>query len=98
MPKSAAPTPPERRPEPARAPQAPPASSGITDTRLKQIHADLAAAKRQAMQTDAVSLDALSRSLRESEKRIQAQHPGRTVDFHVVVKDGKPVVKPIVRK
>jgi hypothetical protein len=98
LPKPAAPTPPERRPEPARAPQAPPASGGITDTRLKQIHAELAAAKRQAMQTDAVSLDALSRSLRESEKRIQAQHPGRTVDFHVVVKDGKPVVKPIVRK
>jgi len=65
---------------------------------LKQIHAELSAAKRQAKQTDAVSLDALSRSLRESEKRIQSQHPGKSIDFHVVVKDGKPIVKPIVRK
>jgi hypothetical protein len=40
----------------------------------------------------------LSKSLRDSEKRIRAQHPGRAVDFHVVVKDGKAVVKPIVRK
>ena len=87
-----------RPPEPARPPQAPHAGEGITDARLKQIHAELAAAKRQAKHTDGVSLDALSKSLRESEKRIQAQHPGRSVDFHVVVKDGKPIVKPIVRK
>jgi hypothetical protein len=97
LPKPATPAVPEKRPEPAR-PQPPLAGGGISDDRLKQIHAELSAAKRQAKQTDAVSLDVLSKSLRESEKRIQAQHPGRNVDFHVVVKDGKPVVKPIVRK
>jgi hypothetical protein len=89
---------PERRPGPPQSPPAAPSGANITDERLKQIHAELSAAKRQAKQTDAVSLDALSRSLRESEKRIQAQHPGRSVDFHVVMKDGKPIVKPIVRK
>lgn len=85
---------------PARpAPAVPRADShGISDTRLRQIHGELAAAKRQLNQADAVSLEALSKSLRESEKRIQAQHPGRSVDFHVIVKDGKPIVKPIVRK
>jgi hypothetical protein len=92
------PTETETRPEPAPPPQATTAVGGISDARLKQIHAEFAAAKRQARQTDAVSLDALAKSLRESEKRILAQHPGRTVDFHVVLKDGKPIVKPIVRK
>lgn len=89
---------PDRRPAPPQSPPAAPSGAGISDARLKQIHAELSAAKRQAQQTDAVSLDALSKSLRESEKRIQAQHPGRNVDFHVVMKDGKPIVKPIVRK
>ena len=99
LPKPAGAPAPERRPEPAKAPPAPQAAGGsITEERLKQIHAEFSAAKRQAKQSDAVSLEALSRSLRESEKRIQAQHPGRNVDFHVVVKDGKPIVKPIVRK
>jgi hypothetical protein len=88
-----------KRPEPvARLPQPAASAGGITDERLKQIHAEFAAAKRQTKQADAVSLDALSKSLRESERRILAQHPGKTVDFHVVVKDGKPIVKPIVRK
>jgi hypothetical protein len=72
--------------------------ASISEARLREIHGELSAAKRQLKQADAVSLDALSKSLRESEKRIRAQHPGRTVDFHVVVKDGKPVVKPVVRK
>jgi electron transfer flavoprotein alpha/beta subunit len=85
--------------DPAKLPPAiVPTSAGLSEARLRQIHGELAAAKRQLNQADAVSLDALSKSLRESEKRISAQHPGRTVDFHVVVKDGKPVVKPIVRK
>lgn len=84
---------------PAAAPQpAARAANGLSEERLKQIHAELSAAKRQARQADAVSLDALTKSLRESENRLRAQHPGRTVDFHVVVKDGKPVVKPIIRK
>jgi len=72
--------------------------AGLSDARLRQIHSELADAKRRLNQSDSVSLDSLARSLRESEKKIRAQHPGRTVDFHVVLKDGKPVVKPIVRK
>jgi hypothetical protein len=97
-PRPVAQTAPEGRPQPVRQPQAGSPAGGISEERLKQIHAELSAAKRQAKQTDAVSLDALGKSLRESATRIQAQHPGRSVDFHVVVKDGKPVVKPIVRK
>jgi len=36
--------------------------------------------------------------LRETESKLRAQHQGRSVDFTVVLKDGKPVVKPVVRK
>jgi glutamate mutase epsilon subunit len=49
-------------------------------------------------QGDAVSLDALARTLRETERKLRAQHQGRSVDFQIVVKDGKAVVKPVVRK
>ena len=88
------------RPNPPRPPLQQPvaAAAGLSEDRLKQIHAEFSAAKRQLKQADTVSLDALSKSLRESEKKIRAQHPGRSIDFHIVVKDGKPIVKPIVRK
>jgi len=91
-------------PRPALAAPPPPVASqrdalvGVSEARLKQLHAELSDAKRRLNQSDAVSFDALAKGLRDSEKRIRAQHPGRTIDFHVVVKDGKPIVKPIVRK
>ena len=65
---------------------------------MRKLHAELVAAKRQLNQGDNVSMDSLARSLRETEKKLRAQHGGRSVDFQIVVKDGKPVVKPVVRK
>jgi hypothetical protein len=45
-----------------------------------------------------VSYEGLAKSLRAVEAKLRAQHgANRRVDFEVVVKDGKPVVKPIVR-
>jgi hypothetical protein len=43
-------------------------------------------------------VDTLAKSLRETEAKLKAQHGGRSVDFQVVIKDGKPVVKPVVRR
>jgi hypothetical protein len=43
-------------------------------------------------------VDSLAKSLRETEAKLRAQHGGRAVDFQVVIKDGKPIVKPVVRR
>ena len=43
-----------------------------------------------------VSVDALASSLRETESKLRKEHAGKDIDFHVVVKNGKAMVKPIV--
>ncbi|HVW24767.1 MAG TPA: MXAN_5187 C-terminal domain-containing protein [Polyangiaceae bacterium] len=86
------------------APQRPPAASsktasgGLSDERVAQLHAELNAARRQLNQASAVSIDSLAKSLRETESKLKSQHGGRAVDFQVVIKDGKPIVKPVVRR
>jgi hypothetical protein len=77
---------------------APRGDAGLSDDRVKALHAELVAARRNLNQGDAVSVDSLAKSLRDAEKKLRAQHQGKNVDFQVVVKDGKPIVKPIVRK
>jgi hypothetical protein len=56
------------------------------------------ATRRKLNQADNVSIDSFARSLRETESKLRAQHKVSSVDFQVVVKDGKPVVKPVVRR
>jgi hypothetical protein len=76
-----------------------PAPAGLSDERVAQLHAELNAARRQLNQSSSsVSLDALAKSLRDTETKLKGQHGGRSVDFQVVIKDGKPIVKPVVRR
>lgn len=85
----------------ARPPAAAPGAASptlLSEDRVRTLHAELVAARRQLNQGDNVSMDSLAKSLRETEKKLRAQHAGRSVDFQIVVKDGKPVVKPVVRK
>jgi hypothetical protein len=44
-----------------------------------------------------VSFDGLSRSLKAAEAKLREKHGSRRIDFEVVLKDGKAVVKPVVR-
>ena len=44
-----------------------------------------------------MSVDGLAKSLRAAESKLQAQHQDRRIDFDIVIKNGKAVVKPIVR-
>jgi hypothetical protein len=76
----------------------PPAPGALSEDRVRQIHAELVAAKRQLNQGENVSMDSLAKSLRDTEAKLRSQHQGRSIDFQIVVKDGKPVVKPVVRK
>ena len=74
------------------------AASGLTDERLRQLHGRLLQAKRQTGETGSVSTEGLARSLRAAEAKLREKHGrGRSVDFDIVIKDGKAVVKPIVR-
>jgi hypothetical protein len=70
----------------------------LTEERVRKLHAELLETKRKLNQPNLVSVHSLAKTLRETEQRLRAQHAGRTIDFQIVVKDGKPVVKPLVRK
>lgn len=84
---------------PVTKPAAPAATpAGLSDERVRQLHADLATARQKLNQTSTISVDSLAKSLRETEAKLRAQHGGRAVDFQVVIKDGKPIVKPVVRR
>jgi len=61
------------------------------------LHHDLLEAKAKTADAGSVSLQALTRKLETTVKNLSEKHAGKRIDFAVVIKDGKAVVKPIVR-
>jgi hypothetical protein len=74
-----------------------PAAGGLSDQRVRELHERLLAARRETHEGSAVSVDGLARSLREAEGRLKARHGDRTIDFDVVIKGGKALVKPVIK-
>src|SRR6185369_4576308 len=90
------------RPEPATAKPAtaaapPAAAPPAVDDRVRELHARLVEAKRQTQDTAAVTMEGLAKSMKATEAKLREQHKNRKIDFDVVIKDGKAVLKPIVR-
>ena len=90
----ARPPPPNRgaagKPGPARA-------STVTDDKVRELHARLVDAKRQTRDAKGVSVDGLARSLRATERQLRQKHGNREIDFDVVIRDGKAVLKPTIK-
>jgi len=92
-----APQPPAQVRPPAKpAVQASSSAAGVDETRIRDLHSRLQQAKQQTKE-GAVSLEGLARSIRAAEAKLREQHKNRKIDFDIVIKDGKAVVKPIVR-
>lgn len=95
------PAPQRARPQPERPkppaekakPRAGGGSSHLSDARLKELHQRYLDARKKTNKS-AVSYEKLERSIRDTEKKLRAKHKGRNVDFDVVVKDGKAIIKP----
>ena len=69
----------------------------IPRQRIAELHQQLVAAKQRNKEGGKVSVNGLAKSLRAAEAKLKKQHKDRTIDFDIVVKNGKAVVKPIVR-
>ena len=83
---------------PAVEPRAAQASTlGPSADRVSQLHRDLLEAKAKTADAGTVSLNALTRKLEATVKLLSEKHAGKRIDFAVVIKEGKAVVKPIVR-
>lgn len=54
------------------------------------------ARRRQNESTAAITYDAVARSLRESSAKLR-QRLGKPVDFEVAIKDGRAIIRPVVK-
>ena len=91
-----APAPPAPAPKPA--PKAPVDPSSLSDERVRQLYSKYVETRRSLKEsTAAITMDSMAKSLRDSSEKLRQKHGGRNVDFEVQVKDGKTVLKPIVK-
>jgi len=102
-PRAPAPAPPQQRPaapapEPAAARQPAARPGELEEQRLRQIYAKYLESKRRANESTAgLTYERLAESLRSQAAKLRESHPTRRVDYEVVLKDGKTVLKPILR-
>lgn len=65
---------------------------------MKELHQRLSEAKRQLQDGKGVSMEGLAKSLRTTEEKLKKEHGAhRRIDFDIVIKNGRALVKPIVR-
>ena len=83
----------------AVAPAATQARAGhdLPDDRVRQLYAQYVETKRQQKEsTAAITYEAVAKSLRDSSAKLREKH-GKAVDFEVSVKDGKTVLRPVIK-
>jgi hypothetical protein len=82
----------------ATAPKPPAAAADLSDQRVRELYAKYVEAKRARNESTAgITFESMAKSLRESSDRLKQKHAGRAVDFEIGEKDGKTVIKPIVK-
>jgi hypothetical protein len=80
----------------AKAAAAPP--GGLTDEKLDKLYTAFVTAKKKCREdVSGITRDAMANSLRKQLPTLQAKHKGRTVDFKVVIKGGKAILKAVPR-
>ncbi len=98
-PPRAAPAAPARAAPPPARPRAAatPRQAGMSEDQVRKLHARLVDARKKTNDHRNISVDGLKKSLEAAESKLRKRHGNRNIDFDVVIKDGKAVVKPIVR-
>jgi hypothetical protein len=84
-----------RQPQPA-APAAPEPS--IPQARVRQIYETYVQARRACKETTStVTESGLAEMLRASAEKLKGKHAGKDIDFDVVIKNGKAMLKPVIK-
>lgn len=89
---------PAPRPAAAAAPMTSPSSAtlgGLSEQKLQQLHKVYVEAKRRTGEQSNLTLDALRAQVAKQVPAIQQKHGCQQVDFKVVLKDGKAMLKAI---
>ncbi len=75
------------------------ADGGLSDTKVKAIYdAYVMAKKRCGEDTKAVTLDSVASSLRKQVPELMKQHNAKSVEFKVVIKDGKAILRALPKE
>jgi hypothetical protein len=69
----------------------------VVPPRIQELHRELLAAKQKANDPSTISEKALAESVRVAEEKLRKKHGDKAIDFAVVVKNGKALLKPIIR-
>jgi hypothetical protein len=70
----------------------------LSEERVRQIYNQYVDTKRsQQESTASFTYENLAKSLRDSSEKLRQKHRGKSVDFEVAVKDGKTILRPIVK-
>jgi hypothetical protein len=103
LPKAANPARPASRSPPAAAARAASAGtaagkSSLSDERVRQIYTKYVETKRSLKESTAsLTFESLAKSLRDSSDKLSSKHTGKSVDFEVAVKDGRTILRPVVK-
>ncbi|WP_158080001.1 MXAN_5187 C-terminal domain-containing protein [Archangium sp. Cb G35] len=92
----AAARPPAARPAAAARPPVAAGGAGLSEDKLKSVYDAYVAAKRQNKEdTSKMSYDSVAATLRKQVPELMKQHNAKSVEFKVVIKDGKAVLKAV---
>jgi hypothetical protein len=81
------------KPGPAR-----PAPGELSDDRVRQLYAQYIREKRMRGESTATTtFESVAKSLRSSTERLRGQHAGKEIDFEVAEKDGRTILRPVVK-
>jgi hypothetical protein len=79
-------------------PFAAPVASGLTDQKIKAIYDAYVMAKRRCGEdTKGLTLDSVASTLRKQVPELMKQHQAKSVEFKVVIKDGRAVLRALPR-
>jgi len=82
----------------AASPKAAPKGGDLSDERVRQIYKQYVETKRSLKESTAsLTFDSLAKSIRESSDKLREKHMGKSVDFEVAVKNGKTILRPVVK-
>lgn len=90
------PPPPPGVARPAAVAGAPP-PNGIGDDHMRKIYERYVEARRQNQEGTNVKFESVASSVRGMMPKLMQKHAGKSIDFEIVVKDGKVALKPVAR-
>ncbi len=86
--------PPPQGPSPPR----PPSPATHDDTQTRRLYAEYVDAKRRTGETtQGLSYEKVAQSIREQGEKLKSQHPTKRLEFEVVMKDGRALIRPVLR-